>query len=82
MSKKKGDKKAKSGKKRELEGLSATDLAPAITQAARSMRTALSRSLGESGLYAGQDGVILILAEEDGMTPASLPCGSASRPRP
>lgn len=72
MSKKKGDKKAKSGKKKELEGLSATDLAPAITQAARSMRTALSRSLGESGLYAGQDGVILILAEEDGMTPGQL----------
>ncbi|WP_117195769.1 MarR family winged helix-turn-helix transcriptional regulator [Rhizobium terrae] len=72
MSKKKGDKKAKSGKKKDLEGLSAADLAPAITQAARSMRTLLSRSLGETGLYAGQDGVILMLAEEDGLTPGQL----------
>ncbi|MEQ1409763.1 MarR family transcriptional regulator [Neorhizobium sp. Rsf11] len=72
MSKKKSEKKAKSGKKKGLDSLSAADLAPAITQAARSMRTALSRSLGESGLYAGQDGVILALAEEDGLTPGQL----------
>jgi DNA-binding MarR family transcriptional regulator len=72
MSKKKGEKKAKSGKKKDPAGLGAGDLAPAITQAARSMRTALSRSLGESGLYAGQDGVILTLAEEDGLTPGQL----------
>jgi DNA-binding MarR family transcriptional regulator len=72
MSKKKGDKKSKSGKKKDGAGLSATDLAPVITQTARSMRTALSRSLVESGLYAGQDGVILALSEEDGMTPGHL----------
>jgi DNA-binding MarR family transcriptional regulator len=72
MSKKKGEKKSKSGKKKESATLSAADLAPAVTQAARSMRTALSRSLGDSGLYAGQDGVILMLAEEDGMTPGQL----------
>ncbi len=72
MSKKKGEKKSKSGKKKELDGLSASEVAPAITQAARSMRTALSRSLGDSGLYAGQDGVVLMLAEEDGMTPGQL----------
>lgn len=72
MSKKKGEKKSKSGKKKDLEGLSVVEVAPAITQAARSMRTALSRSLGDSGLYAGQDGVVLMLAEEDGMTPGQL----------
>lgn len=72
MSKKKGDKKSKPGKKKESAELSAADLAPVITQTARSMRTALTRSLGESGLYAGQDGVVLMLAEEDGMTPGQL----------
>ena len=72
MSKKKGDKKGKSGKKKVAEASSVADLAPAITQAARSMRTLLSRSLGETGLYAGQDGVILTLAEEDGLTPGQL----------
>jgi DNA-binding MarR family transcriptional regulator len=72
MSKKKGDKKSKSGKKKELAALSAVDLAPAITQAARSVRTALSRNMSDSGLYAGQDGVILALAEDDGQTPGQL----------
>jgi DNA-binding MarR family transcriptional regulator len=72
MSKKKGEKKSKSGKKKELAALSAVDLAPAITQAARSVRTALSRSMSDSGLYAGQDGVILALAEDDGQTPGQL----------
>lgn len=72
MSKKKGEKKSKSGKKKETLSLSSADVAPAITQAARSMRTVLSRSLGDSGLYAGQDGVVLALAEEDGLTPGQL----------
>lgn len=72
MSKKKGEKKAKGLRKKDLAGLGAADLAPAITQAARSMRTALSRSLVDSGLYAGQDGVILMLADEDGLTPGQL----------
>jgi DNA-binding MarR family transcriptional regulator len=47
-------------------------LASALAQAARSMRTVLSRNLLESGLYAGQDGVMLALAETDGMTAGSL----------
>ncbi len=72
MSKKKGEKKSKPRKKKDGGSLSAVDLAPVITQTARSMRTALSRSLVESGLYAGQHGVILALAEEDGMTPGQL----------
>lgn len=47
-------------------------LAPLLAQAARSMRTVLSRNLLESGLYAGQDGVMLALAEADGMTAGAL----------
>ena len=43
-----------------------------LVQAARSMRTVMSRNLVESGLYAGQDGVMLALAEEDGMTAGGL----------
>lgn len=70
MSKKKADKKSKSGKKKGA--YEAVDIAPAITQAARSMRTALSRMLADSGLYAGQDGVVMLLAEEDGLTPGQL----------
>jgi len=70
--KKKDDKKSKSGKKKAVDGLAANELAAAVTQAARSMRTALSRSLAESGLYAGQDGVILALAEQDGLTAGQL----------
>ena len=51
---------------------SAPVLAPLLAQAARSMRTVLSRNLLESGLYAGQDGVMLALAETDGMTAGAL----------
>lgn len=36
------------------------------------MRTALSHSLSESGLYAGQDGVILALAQEGSLTPGQI----------
>lgn len=39
-----------------------------ITRASRSMRTFLTNSLSHSGVYAGQDGVILALAEEDGLS--------------
>ncbi|MGE7367612.1 MarR family winged helix-turn-helix transcriptional regulator [Neorhizobium sp. NPDC001467] len=70
MSKKKTDKKTKPPKKKGA--YEAVDIAPAITQAARSMRTALSHMLSESGLYAGQDGVITLLADEDGLTPGHL----------
>ncbi|WP_454851766.1 MarR family winged helix-turn-helix transcriptional regulator [Rhizobium binxianense] len=64
-------KKNKSKKKDQTE-YTLVDLSPALTQAARSMRTVLSRNLLESGLYAGQDGVILSLAESDGMTAGGL----------
>lgn len=69
---KKTDKKKKDGKdKLPLEQVAA-EIPQAITQAARSMRTALSRNLLEEGLYAGQDGVMRALAEEDGLTPGNL----------
>ncbi len=67
----KSSKKSKSGKKKDL-AFSPEELAQSITQAARSMRTALSHNLAASGLYAGQDGVILALAQEGSMTPGQI----------
>jgi DNA-binding MarR family transcriptional regulator len=70
--KSKDGKKSKSGKKKDHGDYSLADLSPALTQAARSMRTVLSRNLTASGLYAGQDGVILALAGQDGMPAGTL----------
>ncbi|WP_337268216.1 MarR family winged helix-turn-helix transcriptional regulator [Oryzifoliimicrobium ureilyticus] len=74
MGKKNKDKDAKKnkGRKKDQTEYTLMDLSPALTQAARSMRTVLSRNLLHSGLYAGQDGVILSLAEADGMTAGAL----------
>lgn len=47
-------------------------LAASVTQVARAMRTRLSHGLADSGLYAGQDGVVQLLAQEDGLTPGML----------
>lgn len=68
----KGDKKNKAGKKKEETAHETPDLGVAISHTARAMRTALSRHLADCGLYAGQDGVILALANEDGLTPGLL----------
>ncbi|OCO98104.1 MULTISPECIES: MarR family transcriptional regulator [unclassified Ensifer] len=71
--KNKAEKKGKNGKKKdEFLADEPHDLAAILVQAARSMRTVLSRNLLESGLYAGQDGVMLALAETDGMTAGGL----------
>lgn len=67
----KSAKKSKEGKKKD-DVFSPEDLAQSITQAARSMRTVLSHNLATSGLYAGQDGVILALAQEGSMTPGQI----------
>jgi DNA-binding MarR family transcriptional regulator len=67
----KSEKKVKDGKKKD-EVLNPEVLAQSIAQAARSMRTALSHSLATSGLYAGQDGVVLALANEGSMTPGQI----------
>ncbi len=73
MSKKdKADKKNKTARKKEARQAALHELLPAITQTARTLRTALSRSLADSGLYAGQDGVMQALADEDGLTPGQL----------
>ncbi|NLS05412.1 MarR family transcriptional regulator [Rhizobium sp. P32RR-XVIII] len=72
MGKKNKDGKKQKSKKKDHTEYTVTDLSPALTQAARSMRTVLSRNLFQSGLYAGQDGVILSLAEADGMTAGGL----------
>ena len=65
-------KKSKSGKKKDHQDYTLADLSPALTQAARSMRTVMTRSLTASGLYAGQDGVILALAASDGLPAGTL----------
>ena len=59
-------------KKKSHEAVSGAGLAAAVVNAARSMRTVLSRNLLAPGLYAGQDGVILALAEEGGLTAGAL----------
>ncbi|MDL2399338.1 MarR family winged helix-turn-helix transcriptional regulator [Rhizobium mayense] len=70
--KSKDGKKGKSGKKKDHGEYTLADLSPALTQAARSMRTVLTRNLTASGLYAGQDGVILALAASDGLPAGTL----------
>ncbi|CAN7408876.1 MarR family winged helix-turn-helix transcriptional regulator [Rhizobium rhizogenes] len=70
--KNKDGKKSKSGKKKDHGEYTLADLSPALTQAARSMRTVLTRNLTASGLYAGQDGVILALAASDGLPAGTL----------
>ncbi|WLR91825.1 MarR family winged helix-turn-helix transcriptional regulator [Shinella zoogloeoides] len=66
----KDGKKAK--KKKSHEAVSGAGLAGAVVNAARSMRTVLSRNLLATGLYAGQDGVILALSDEGGLTAGAL----------
>lgn len=69
----KDGKDGKKGKKKKAhEEVSGAGLAAAVVNAARSMRTVLSRNLLATGLYAGQDGVILALAEEGGLTAGAL----------
>jgi DNA-binding MarR family transcriptional regulator len=68
----KDGKKSKSGKKKSHDDVSGAGLAAAVVNAARSMRTVLSRHLLSTGLYAGQDGVILALAEDGGLTAGAL----------
>lgn len=48
------------------------DLQSEVTRASRSMRTFLTNALSHSGIYAGQDGVILALAEEDGLSAGAI----------
>jgi len=72
MGKKKKEEKKEKARKKEHAAIGPADVSGAIVQAARSIRTVLSRNLLSSGLYAGQDGVMLALAEGGGMTAGSL----------
>lgn len=71
MGRKKDEKKKDARIKPPVEAVMA-EIPQAVTQAARSMRTVLSRSLLDAGLYAGQDGVMRALAMEEGLTPGTL----------
>lgn len=70
VKKDKGDKKEKDDKPKER--YVAGTLQPEIIRAARSMRTFLTNSLSASGVYAGQDAVILALAGKDSMTAGAI----------
>ncbi len=70
--KSKAEKKSKGGKKKHDLSGGPQDIASLLVQTARSMRTVVSRNLLDSGLYAGQDGVMLLLAETDGLTAGNL----------
>jgi DNA-binding MarR family transcriptional regulator len=71
MSKKDKSKK-KDKPEKESQPREAGHLQSEITRASRSMRTFLTNSLSHSGIYAGQDGVILALAEEDGLSAGAI----------
>jgi DNA-binding MarR family transcriptional regulator len=51
-----------------------------LTQAARLARTALATRLLDQNLYAGQDQLMLALAQEDGQTPSALAAAVGVRP--
>lgn len=70
VKKDKGEKKEKDDKPKER--YVAGTLQPEITRAARSMRTFLTNSLSASGIYAGQDAVILALSGKDSMTAGAI----------
>lgn len=70
MKKDKEGKQAKSERKKQFPPPGA--LNSALTMAARSLKTTLSHSLLDCGLYAGQDGVILALAKAVNLTPGML----------
>lgn len=72
MGKKKKEEKKEKARKKGHAAIGPADVSGAIVQAARSIRTVLSRNLLSSGLYAGQDGVMLALAEGGGMTAGAL----------
>lgn len=63
-------KKTKNGEKKSKGA--PPDLFAALNQAARASRSALARRLTVSGLYAGQDALMLALDAEDGQTPSAI----------
>lgn len=65
-------KKDKLAKKKEKGAEPDGGVAAALVQTARAARTKLTRNLADHGLYAGQDSVILALAEADGRSPGEI----------
>ncbi|MGN6550622.1 MAG: MarR family winged helix-turn-helix transcriptional regulator [Pararhizobium sp.] len=61
-----------SGKKKAAKSDLAPGLFATLTQAARTSRGVIARRLAASGLYAGQDAVMLALDGEDGQTPSAI----------
>jgi hypothetical protein len=53
-----------------------------LQTAARLTRTALAARLIAHGFYAGQEQVMIALAQEDGLTPGALAAGWACARRP
>jgi DNA-binding MarR family transcriptional regulator len=68
----KKDKPEKGKKKRDQETVADGTLSTTLIQTARAMRTLLARDLVDHGLYAGQEMVILSLAEADGKSPGVI----------
>lgn len=68
----KKDKPEKGKKKRDQEAVADGTLSSTLIQTARAMRTLLARDLVDQGLYAGQEMVILSLAEADGKSPGVI----------
>ena len=66
----KSRKKDKAGK--EPQPREPGDLQSEMTRASRHMRTFLTNALSHSGIYAGQDGVILALADQDGLSAGAI----------
>jgi DNA-binding MarR family transcriptional regulator len=78
MAKKNKDKK-KDGKKAKS-AASPADIAFEVAQVARQFRTLTSRSLSTVGLYGGQEGVMMALGEEDGLTAGAIASGLGVKP--
>ena len=70
MAKKNKDKK-RDGKKGRI-AASPADIAFEVAQVARQFRTLTSRTLSDVGLYGGQEGVMMALGEEDGLTAGAI----------
>jgi DNA-binding MarR family transcriptional regulator len=70
VKKDKQKKKEKSPKDKELPAPG--EVQAELTRASRSMRTFLTNALSKSGIYAGQEGVILSLAEGEPLTAGAL----------
>jgi DNA-binding MarR family transcriptional regulator len=61
-----------SGKRKASEEDSSGQIAARLSNVARTARTRLTQHLGEHGLYAGQDAVIMELALRDGLSPGEI----------